>query len=125
LQQSGVAQVHQALAHQEVAVAVHEKEGQAAGGIAHHLRAARVETGGRRVQVFADGVVAHPHFKQVAQDEDRVCGRGFKVMLPGREGGPVRGLQMQVRNEIDRTPGRRRQKLRHLGYGLWGVHRLD
>ena len=42
------------------------------------------------------GVIAHPHFKQIAQNKDRIGGRILHVGLPDGKCGEVFFLQMEV-----------------------------
>ncbi len=117
-QQRGAAGPQEALADQEVAVAVHEEHCEPAGGCLQHTCAiggeARLE--GR--------VVADPDLEQVAQDEDGVGRRLAHVAPPGIEGSRLGGLQVQVRDEIGRAPGRRRLELREIGQGREFAHTL-
>ena len=66
---------------------------------------------------FVQGIVAHPHLEQVAQDEKGVGRGALQVVLPGANGGGLTGLQVQVGNEIDRAPVRRSGKLLEPGHG--------
>ena len=99
LQAGDAAVLQESAARQKVSVAVHEVQRCAlCSGLelgAHlALKTARV----------VDGIVAHPHFKNVAQQKDGVGRRGLQIPLPGGHGGGLAGLQVQVGNEIDRAP---------------------
>ena len=77
-------------AHQKIAVASHE------GHV--FCGCAQLQDRGALLKksMMGHGVIAHPHFKQIAQNKDRVCGRIVHVGLPHFEGGRVLFLQMQV-----------------------------
>jgi hypothetical protein len=99
-------------ARQKVAVAVHEVHGQAMRCGFQGGAALGFETAG-----CGDGVIAHPHLEQIAQDEQGVGLRGEQVVLERGHGGRFAGLQVQVGNEIDRAPVRRSCKLFEPGHG--------
>ena len=99
-------------ARQKVAVAVHEVHGQALRRSLQGRAALGFDAAG-----FVQGIVAHPHLEQVAQDEKGVGRGALQVVLPGANGGGLTGLQVQVGNEIDRAPVRRSGKLLEPGHG--------
>ncbi|EER60994.1 hypothetical protein AcdelDRAFT_1423 [Acidovorax delafieldii 2AN] len=59
--------LQEGLAHQKVAVAVHEVHRRTRGGGMQRVGALRLEAAG-----LGQRIVAHPHLEQVAQDEDGV-----------------------------------------------------
>ena len=75
---------------------VHRAPGSRVG---NDLGAARFKAVG-----IGDGIVTHPDFKQVTQDEYGIGRRAVQVLGPSIQGRRIGGLQMQVRNEIDAPP---------------------
>ena len=100
---------HQRGAHQKIPVAGHEADATMLRGLPQHARAPLLEAArlGRRI-------VAHPHLEHVSQQEDGVGLRVLQVVGPGREGVRRVGPQVQVGDELDALPARRRE---HLGGG--------
>jgi uncharacterized protein (DUF1810 family) len=92
LQNSGVAQAlharsfEQGVAHQKVAVAAHEIHGHTLRSLLEHVHALQ----GKRVL----GVIAYPDFKQIAQDEEGVCGGVRHVLGPRLKGGGLAGVKV-------------------------------
>lgn len=78
-------------ARQEVAVAMHEVHRQALRGGPKEGAAPGFEAAG-----LAHRIVAHPHFEQVAQDKEGVCGGAFQILLECGHRGGLAGLQVQV-----------------------------
>jgi len=98
LQVLNLAFIEEWCAYQKIAVASHE--GHVFCGCARlQDRSALLKK-----NVMGYGVIAHPHFKQIAQNKDRICGRVLHVGLPHFKCGHLLFLQMQVWNEINRAP---------------------
>jgi hypothetical protein len=74
----------QVWAHQKIAVAAHEVHGQALRRGLEHSDALQ----GEGVWV----VVAHPHLKQITQDEEGVCGGVRHVLCPRIKRGTLMGV---------------------------------
>ena len=93
---------------------MHQVDRPARRGLAQGFHAIGFKRQGLRAQRH---VVADPHLKQIAEDEDGVGAGPVQVVLPGRMGLGLGRLQMQVRNEFDAAPACGRPQFRPAGQG--------
>ena len=108
------------LAEREVPVAVHEEEGFARGDPAQQFERELLERAGLPARVVAD-----PGLEDVAQQEDRIRGRGRQVGAQSRQRRRHVRRQVQVGDQVDPPPAglgpQRRQRRRQSGRGRHGT----
>ena len=95
--------LEQRIADEEIAIAGHEADRPIGGGGGEHLGAARFEAA-------LGHVVADPDLEQVAEDEHGVGVGVAQMRRPGLEHARRVLGQVQVREQVDRAPVRRRDE---------------